>query len=247
MKYSRWFSGSIVLLLVFVWLGTGLSVEQELKPRLEFEEILYDFGKIQQGNEVKHQFQFKNTGNTDLVIISLKSSCGCTAAIASTGPYKPGESGFIEVNYNSHGKFGYTHKEVQVYSNDPTSPLTVALEGVVIAEQHPQTTAADVLFQGSCAECHSIPAKNKMGEKLYDSACALCHDFPQSVGKPAIARDRVGLSDLSKKDLKRIIKQGIPQTSMPAFGEKSGGPLTKDQIKSLLEYLSTLKSKKEGG
>lgn len=220
---------------------------QELWPKLDFEETLYEFGQIKQQEGLTHRFAFKNSGNTDLVIMSLKSSCGCTAATASTGPYHPGESGFIDVTYDSRAKIGFVYKEVNVYSNDPNSPANLSIQGVVLLEQHPTKSVGDVLFKDSCAECHSIPGKDKTGKKLYDSVCALCHDFPQSAGKPALSGDRTQLSRLSRRELKKIITKGVSKTSMPAFGEKFEGPLTKEQIQSVIEYLLSLNAQKEGG
>lgn len=220
---------------------TGQSVLAEsTSSRMLFDEALYNFGRIKQGEKVSKYFSFKNDGNGDLLIRDLKSSCGCTAAVASSGPYRPGESGKVEVNYDSRGKFGHVVKEVKVVSNASNSPQTIAVEGMVFADMHPSKTGTEALFSGSCAECHAVPAKGKKGAELYDAVCYMCHDFPQDHGKKWVAPDRVSLSRLSKSQLKRLIAKGIPQTSMPGFSDHSGGPLSKEQIESLVEYLHSI-------
>ena len=37
-------------------------------PKIQLEESVYDFGEITEGGLVKHNFKFKNTGNTPLII-----------------------------------------------------------------------------------------------------------------------------------------------------------------------------------
>ncbi len=215
-------------------------------PKIQFDEPQHNFGSIAQGNDIKHRFTFKNVGTADLVIHNAKGSCGCTVASVSSGPYKPGEQGTIDVSVDSRGKFGHIYKDVRVDSNDPKSPVTLAIEGMVMENAaHPPMQAGEVLFKGSCAECHSIPARGKSGKELYEAACAICHDpAPGSSPHKTLSAARDGLATLDSKTLKKIISNGLPETSMPAFAEKHSGPLTKKQIKSLVQYLESLRPAK---
>ncbi len=43
------------------------------KPRIEFNEITYDFGQVKQNTELKHIFIFKNTGSSTLSIEKVKA------------------------------------------------------------------------------------------------------------------------------------------------------------------------------
>ncbi len=47
-------------------------------PEIKFEEEVFDFGKITQGEKVSHSFAFTNTGNKNLIISNAQGSCGCT-------------------------------------------------------------------------------------------------------------------------------------------------------------------------
>lgn len=214
-----------------------------LSPEIQFKEKVHDFGRIKTGEKTRHVFEFKNIGGSDLIIYNIKPTCGCTGAIASTGPYHPGESGTIQVEYDSRAKTGFAQKDVTVESNDPRSPQSLFLEGLVLGDTHPTISSADVLFTGSCAECHSIPAKGKKGKELYDAVCYLCHDLPQQSGKKSIAPDQETLAQLSKRELKKITTKGMPNTTMPGFSHKAGGPLSGEQIDSLLAYLKSIRKK----
>ena len=50
-------------------------------------------------------FSFTNTGENDLYIVDAIGSCGCTVPkYPKNIPIKPGESGKIEVNFDSSGR-----------------------------------------------------------------------------------------------------------------------------------------------
>src|SRR5207248_7457492 len=49
-------------------------------PRLTIVEPVKDFGTVAKGEKLDWAFQIKNTGTTDLQIISAKPGCGCTVA-----------------------------------------------------------------------------------------------------------------------------------------------------------------------
>src|SRR5947209_1999120 len=59
-------------------------------PQITFDHTVFDFGRVKQGEKPTHSFGFSNSGNWDLVIEKVRTTCGCTAAVASTGPYRPG-------------------------------------------------------------------------------------------------------------------------------------------------------------
>lgn len=88
-------------------------------PVLSWETKKFDFGKIPSGRVVTAEFNFTNTGKSDLIIRKTKASCGCTASEPHKTVLKPGESSFIKVSYDSTGKKGKDTKTVTVISNDP--------------------------------------------------------------------------------------------------------------------------------
>ena len=99
---------------------------------IKFENELYDFGEITQGEKVKFTYKFTNVGESDLVISSAKGSCGCTVPDWPRKPIAPGESAEIRVVFNSEGKNGKQHKKVSVIANTQPSTTVVALTGNII-------------------------------------------------------------------------------------------------------------------
>ncbi len=110
------------ILLVSIFVFSVLWLWGEKIPRLKFKEDSWNFGKVDQGKVVTHVFSFTNQGDAPLVIKGVRSTCGCTAAIASQDKIAPGESGKIEVKLNTRGFEGRLNKYVFIDSNDPEQP-----------------------------------------------------------------------------------------------------------------------------
>jgi hypothetical protein len=92
---------------------------------IKFEKMEHDFGRINEGDVVKTQFKFTNTGKAALLITHAQGSCGCTVPQWPEERIKPGESGVINVQFDSHAKVGEVTKTVAVSAN--TSPPTTTL------------------------------------------------------------------------------------------------------------------------
>ena len=94
--------------------------KKELKnaPTMVFSGKTFNFGEIKQGDVVKHEFKFKNTGKRDLIIRKTKTSCGCTA-VEIKKVIAPGESSSIATTFSSRGKKGKQNKRITLITNIP--------------------------------------------------------------------------------------------------------------------------------
>jgi len=102
---------------------------------IEFENELYEFGKITQGEKVEHSFTFKNTGEYPLIIGTARGSCGCTVPQWPTEPIAPGEKGKIDVVFDSNGKEGFKHVTVTIRANTEPNVSVVALKGEILVPE----------------------------------------------------------------------------------------------------------------
>jgi hypothetical protein len=93
------------------------KAESSAYPVMTFKNDYYDFGDMVEGQVVETTFEFKNTGNADLLINRCDATCGCTVPNWPKEPIKPGQSGKIKVEFNSAGKSGVNNKIVTVVSN----------------------------------------------------------------------------------------------------------------------------------
>jgi|YNPMSStandDraft_2_1061718.scaffolds.fasta_scaffold00472_7 hypothetical protein len=118
---------------------TTQMIEQPIiqGPQIQFEKETHDFGKIVQGDIVRYQFKFKNTGNKDLVISDVKASCGCTVTQFPKHPIKPQEEATIDVSFNSAAKMGPQNKTLTVFTNAEPSIKVLYIKSEVISPSAP--------------------------------------------------------------------------------------------------------------
>jgi len=88
-------------------------------PKIQFAQTAFDFGRVESGKVVTHDFAFTNTGDRTLQISDVRSSCGCTAATNWARPVEPGKTGTVPVVFNTGGMAGHVAKTLWVLSNDP--------------------------------------------------------------------------------------------------------------------------------
>lgn len=97
----------------------------------EFGEMEYDFGTIQEGQVIEHEFKFTNTGQAPLVISNIQASCGCTTPDWTKAPVKPGEEGYVKVAFNSANKSGVQSPTVTIQANTSPNVTRLRLKGNV--------------------------------------------------------------------------------------------------------------------
>ena len=85
-------------------------------PAINFEATTVDYGTIEQGADPYRVFNFTNTGTEPLVIKNAKGSCGCTVPEWPKEPILPGETGQIQVRYDTN-RVGPINKTVTLTTN----------------------------------------------------------------------------------------------------------------------------------
>lgn len=101
-------------------------------PEIKFEEEVFDFGKITQGEVVSHDFKFKNIGKTNLIISGASGSCGCTVPKWPKEPILSGKEGKLNVVFSSEGKKGLMEKTVTVITNCEPSTRIIRIKAEVV-------------------------------------------------------------------------------------------------------------------
>lgn len=223
--------------------GTGYG---KRGPRLRFDGTLHDFGDLRDDQDkVSHDWVFHNDGDEPLQILGTRPSCGCTASIVSEASVPPGGQGVLRVTFDPAGQHGSVRKTLAVNSNDPTDPhvlLTIKARVAVVEQPlepgaHPRVTGQSLLM-GECASCHAEPADGKTAEALYASVCAMCHGAQAEGGAhgPSL-RTPDYLATRDDEELGVAISYGTSNPGMPGFSRTMGGPLTEEQVLSLVEVI----------
>ena len=107
------------------------QVDAITNPKMDFETTVWDFGAIDQGESVDYAFKFKNSGSDPLIISNAKGSCGCTVPVWPREPIAPGDTGTIDVKFNSKGKKGKQNKRVTLTTNMVPSEQILMVKGQV--------------------------------------------------------------------------------------------------------------------
>lgn len=108
------------------------NVVQPNYAEITFDRIFHDFGTIKEGEIAKTIFTFTNTGENDLFIVDAIGSCGCTVPkYPKNIAIKPGETGEIEVNFDSNGRPNLQQKVVKVSANTSTGGELLRIQAFV--------------------------------------------------------------------------------------------------------------------
>ncbi|MEN2992190.1 MAG: DUF1573 domain-containing protein [Bacteroidia bacterium] len=88
-------------------------------PKAVFPDTLFDAGEVLDGAMVERRFVVRNEGKSDLIIESVRASCGCTAVEPAERVLRPGQSTEIIARFDARGRTGFQHKTIMVETNDP--------------------------------------------------------------------------------------------------------------------------------
>ena len=111
------------------------SAMLENPTTIEFEDPEHNFGEISLGSSVDFSFKFKNTGESPLIIQSVKAACGCT--VLKDWPKEaimPGESAEIPIVFTAKYP-GDQKKYVSIIANTRPSITKVYLIGKAIGPE----------------------------------------------------------------------------------------------------------------
>jgi len=106
--------------------------ESEKMPQVNFKTTEHEFGEVIQGEIVSYGFKFTNTGNADLLLSDVSTSCGCTVPRYPVDPIKPGETKEIQAIFDSESRIGFQNKRITVLTNAIPSKYTLTIKADVI-------------------------------------------------------------------------------------------------------------------
>jgi len=93
------------------------EVQKKASPKITFEKLAHNFGKLEKGQRVSYKIKVTNTGMSDLKINNIQSGCGCVTHTVSKETIKPKETAVVEFFY-SPKSLGVIEDVVTISSND---------------------------------------------------------------------------------------------------------------------------------
>jgi mono/diheme cytochrome c family protein len=220
-------------------------------PTLVFETEPQQYNAAPGDQVAAFTLRVTNVWTNEIVIDSVRASCGCTTASLPANPWRipPGGSGRVHAQVRLAGKMGLVTKTLSFYTSVGIRVVSLKVNipppadaGKLTAEERHKMVMAQAaanpqaIFAGECAKCHAEKGRNAYGQELYAADCGICHEASH---RESIVPDLHALRQPTDLDYwKRIITLGKPHTLMPAFSAAHGGPLSEAQIISLASYLN---------
>ncbi len=147
-----------LIILYLVLSVIGLYAE----PRIQFKSTEVDFGKMGQ-NETKIQtLVFKNVGNENLEVKTVRSSCGCTVGELKIKDklVLPRGTGEIKVTFESRRYIGGVIKNLYVRTNDPKNPrVQIKVKATVKVQPSSSPVLIEYFYSEDCEECSFVKEK----------------------------------------------------------------------------------------
>lgn len=125
----------IAIILTIFTSAAKTNTSAKKSPAISFAETVYDFGTIKESDGwIEHEFQFTNTGDAPLAIITVSASCGCTKPEFPTKPIAAGKTGKVKIRFTPEGlKGGFTRTaKVRTNIKGKEGNVTLTIKGTVI-------------------------------------------------------------------------------------------------------------------
>jgi hypothetical protein len=171
------------LLLILLPRETDATGSQ---PAIHFDQDIYTFQPVLEGDAVEVAFAFRNMGAQPLVIHDVSTSCGCTTAEYPSASLKPGERGAVRTTFRSRGYSGDVDLSLLVKSNDAKEPMkALHIRGKVVRQWQvkPDRLVLTNLAAGGSYQ-HSLQVVNYMDVPLRIREVAVGADFIRLLSPP---------------------------------------------------------------
>lgn len=116
MRSTSFISLSSLLLLSFCLMGTKVKIEDV--KQLTFLESSHDFGRLNRGDKVRHEFKFQNQSKIPVKILATHTGCGCAVVDVPKKAFQPGETGVLLIELDTSDHVGEMIKTVLVVTDE---------------------------------------------------------------------------------------------------------------------------------
>ncbi|MES2418265.1 MAG: DUF1573 domain-containing protein [Bacteroidota bacterium] len=104
---------------------------------IEIPQRTYNFGTIDNGIVVKHEFKIKNVGDQPLIINEVSSNCDCTVFKWSKVPVLPQQNARIQVIFNPTAQIeGIISKTLLIRMNTDSGLHKIYFMGNIVSRKN---------------------------------------------------------------------------------------------------------------
>jgi hypothetical protein len=122
----------LFLAAMFIFLGVSLvhadntiAPAGKTKAEIMKDPNFYDFGKVKEGDVIKHTFMFRNKEDVPVNIKEVNTSCACTTPKVSATCVMPGKEVSIEISFDTKGYPGLRKRQLFVHTDSKKNALVI--------------------------------------------------------------------------------------------------------------------------
>lgn len=125
----------IFMALVFFFLGASLlyadtpeaaqSVNELAEAGQKDDPNFYDFGRVKEGDRIKHTFMLKNNCSKTFNIVEVNTSCACTSSKIGSRTLTPGQEVPVELEFDTTGYPGVKNRQIFIHTDSKENPLVM--------------------------------------------------------------------------------------------------------------------------
>ncbi len=208
-------------------------------PKIQFDKVVYDFGKTSLVQQLTGTFNIVNAGTTPLILGKPKPWCGCTVAELKTDKLAPGEKTELLFTMTvSSIPRGPVEKRITMPSNDPknaNAELTVKADIVPVFDYNPQMLDVGNIHLGVTTN-FVIQIKRTDGKpmgitKVEANGVYLHPQFEPVPNQPNTAALRVEVvADGVARRFNNVVDVMGPDTNHPLFTIQVSGRIVGDIV-----------------
>jgi hypothetical protein len=156
----------------FCWVAAALAgagAQEASAPRITLSQDFWNFGEVWHPESTSLTLVVTNTGNADLQIKDVRTTCGCTLVEPGRKLIPPGENTEVMVRFNSEGKQDHVESKVIITSNDPTKPtveMKIAGEVKRAVKRTPLGGLVIRTLDGKAGQVGSLRLENQMPDPM---------------------------------------------------------------------------------
>jgi len=120
---KRFVFALILLVVSFCTLGFAQEKSPILSPEDSQGQFLWDFGKVKEGEVLRHEFILKNSRPLTLKIANLQPSCSCLSAKIKNKELPPQGSTVLTISFDTKGEFGPVQQFVYLQTDNLDNPV----------------------------------------------------------------------------------------------------------------------------
>ncbi|MBN2453625.1 MAG: DUF1573 domain-containing protein [Candidatus Omnitrophica bacterium] len=105
--------------------AVNAPARQKTHSNVVIDPNSYDFGKVKQGEVLKHDFMLKNNESETITIKEVNTSCACASPKVDKKTIAPGESVPVGIVFDTRGYSGIKKRQLFVHTDSKKNPLVI--------------------------------------------------------------------------------------------------------------------------